>query len=213
MAVPALVDTCSRNLIEHLSLLFVKSKTAYSVSEQARYAAQVSLAPLGVACYYVTAMRILAHADWSIAPPNSRHIRQSAVPEDGAVPLLTRPFDQIALLQPCSTQKHCVLFLCKEEEVCSAKKRKCALRRRGSLAKKRKCALQRLCKEEEVCSAKKRKCALQRRGSVLRPRPGKKSNPPVESKPPACRVRATEDGLEACTSRERLNAGATIRQF
>ena len=71
--------------------------------------------------------------------------------------------------------------LCKEEEVCSAKKRKCGLQRRGNVlckeeevvcsAKMLKRALQRrgslLCKEEDVCSAKMLKRALQRRGSVL----------------------------------------------
>ena len=46
-------------------------------------------------------------------------------------------------------------LLCKEAQVCSAKKRKCALQRRV------------LCKEAQVCSAKKRKCALQRSASVL----------------------------------------------
>ena len=53
---------------------------AVLTQDQAHYAAKVSVAPLGIVCYYVTATRVLAYADWSLAPPPGlRHIRQKVL--------------------------------------------------------------------------------------------------------------------------------------
>ena len=88
--------TLGQTLLDRVRFLQQVSTSAGAAitPEQARYAAQVSLAPLGIACYYVTAMRILAYADWSIASPNLRHIRQKvlcAVARGWTCAMLTRP--------------------------------------------------------------------------------------------------------------------------